>query len=532
MIEREKIIRTLILVLFLNCFLGTPVKAQSWQTEILETESEILTDKITKVEIVGNTVFSDSEIETVIAEYRDRTLKFVDLEEIIKKLTDLYTQKGYITSRAFVPQQTITNGVARIKILEGKLEKIEIKGRKNLQENLILSYFPKPNSLLNINELIRGLRKLERNSSIKKITGDLTKGSQVSMSVLVLEIEESSPFQATFGFNNSRSPRIGEYQGVFVGSYSNLLGIGDRWFGEYNLTEGFDAYSLGFSLPINVIDGMIEVEYRQGDSQIIQELLKEANIENKVDTISLRYQQVIVDNDQRTIVLEGRLERNKNETFLLGRPFSFTEGAEQGRSVSSTISFSADWTERGSTSIFSFSNQLVFGVDVLDATVNDDAPDGIFTIWRTNIQWIKALNQQGDLLLISRVSGQITRDTLLVIDKFRIGGIATVRGTEQNRFLGDNGVVANLQLNIPLWKSLENESRITLYPFIDWGLVSNNSDNDVNSLMSLGVGVNWQISQWGRLALVYGFPLIDENNDNSDSLQGSGFTFSIEISPF
>ncbi len=53
MIEREKIIRTLILIVFFYCFFNYPTKAQSLPSESLESE-EILTEQITTGEILGN----------------------------------------------------------------------------------------------------------------------------------------------------------------------------------------------------------------------------------------------------------------------------------------------------------------------------------------------------------------------------------------------------------------------------------------------------------------------------------------------
>lgn len=455
MIDKVKITKTLILLV--TCCLTISTQAQSLATEVLGEKEEISQAEIIRIEVSGHTVFSTSEIEAIISGYPDPLQDFNDLQEIARRLTDLYIDNGYITSGAFLPQQRITNGIAKITIVEGSLENIVIKGRKNLQEKLILSYFPDSNSPLNINNLEQQLKKLERNASIEKVNGELVRGTRASSSVLMLEIEEFPSFQTALIFNNHRSPSIGEYQGIVASSYSNLIGTGDRLFGQYNLTEGFDAYSLGFSLPLNSLGGQFDFEYRKGDSRIIEDRFREANIRAETDTISLSYQQVLADSNRRRITFSSGFRRRKEQTFLLEDfPFSFTNGAEEGRSATSVVSFTGEWFEKGSTSFLSLRSQVDFGLDLFDATVNEDAPDGIFTIWRGDLEWVKALNQESGLLFVFRLASQLTPDSLLPSEKLPIGGQRTVRGFRQNDELGGNGVVGTVEMYIPLYKSIQN----------------------------------------------------------------------------
>lgn len=50
---------------------------------------------------------------------------------------ELYKQKGYALSFAFVPAQTFQNGVVRITVVEGYVERIEIKGQPGAAEKRI-----------------------------------------------------------------------------------------------------------------------------------------------------------------------------------------------------------------------------------------------------------------------------------------------------------------------------------------------------------------------------------------------------------
>lgn len=498
--------------------------AQSLPNESDKSE-EILTAQIRTVEISGNTVFSGSEIQQTIVEYQNQILTFADLLEISRRITNLYHHSGYTTSSAILPMQTINDGVAKIEIIEGKLEKIKLQGRKNLQFDLILSFLPTPGSILNINDLVKNLRKLQRHVSVKRVDGELSNGTERENRILLLTIEEYSPFELSLEVNNHRSFRIGTTQFSSDIAYNNIIGVGERIFGQYNFTEGFDAYSIGFSLPIIPINGIFEAEYRQGDSEIILDVLRDADIEAKVETFSLKYQQEIIDSDKRTINLGVLFTVSENNTSLLGEPFSFSDGVEEGRALTNILSFTGDWVERNSNSAIISRVELAVGIDALDATVNEDAPDGIFTLLRLDTQWTQVLNRDRDLLLLLRFFGQFTTDSLLVTEKLSIGGVDTVRGIEQNQVFGDNGAGWNLGFYIPIWKSQRRKRVFTLNPFLDGAAVWDSDDNNSDFLMSVGIGLNFQYSEKGDIRLIYGKALVNDNQQDDETLQGNGFTF-------
>jgi len=59
--------------------------------------------KITKFIFKGNTVFSDQQLEAVVAPYIGREITFADLLEARAAITKYYNDRGYITSGALVP---------------------------------------------------------------------------------------------------------------------------------------------------------------------------------------------------------------------------------------------------------------------------------------------------------------------------------------------------------------------------------------------------------------------------------------------
>src|SRR6185369_9904673 len=80
--------------------------------------------------VTGSTVFSDEEINQVTAPYKNRTLSTEDLERLRLALTLLYINKGYLTSGAIIPDQDVQSGIITVRIIEGKLTRIDVEGNR------------------------------------------------------------------------------------------------------------------------------------------------------------------------------------------------------------------------------------------------------------------------------------------------------------------------------------------------------------------------------------------------------------------
>ncbi len=547
--ETRQYLVKLLIALALCCFPQSLAVAQPMEN-VENNINTLVTVK--KILVTGYTVFSEREIEEIIKVYHGEKLSFSELRNITKTITDLYVSRGYITSGAFLPEQEIVDGIINVQVIEGKLEDIKIKGLKNLQENYISSFISstqtsqvlsssKQSPPLNINSLKNDLNLLKRNSSIKNIEAELVQGTESNLSVLLIEIEEIAPFQAKLSFDNYRSPSVGEFQGTLKTSYGNLIGVSDRALAQYNLTEGFDAYSVGYEIPLNSKNGTISLEYRNGDSEIIEDSFNEVDIRAESDTVSLQYRQPIIYQLEKEVALGIAFKRQNSETFILDDlPFSFTAGPQQGRSVVSVLKLMGSWLERSPNSVFALSSELNFGLDLFDATVNDSAPDGLFFSWLGQVQWTKALNQDRSLLLVTRLATQLTPDSLLPLEQLTLGGIGTVRGYRQNQEVGDNGVVGTIEIYLPLAGDYAprtskanriSSSNLNLIPFFDGGAVWNNDNSETDSLISLGIGLDWQFKDFLSLRVDWGVPLIN-TSDFGNSLQDNGFSFSFQLQPF
>ncbi len=484
---------------------------------------------IKQVIVEGNTVLQ-SEIEQLIKPFANREVSFEALICLRSKITELYIQNGYSNSGAFLPNnQDLLQGTVKIQVVEGELERIEISGLERLQQEYVLSRLELgANKPLNVQDLQQALELLQLNPLIEQVNAELTAGSAPGRSILLVNLTEAPAFHLVLGIDNYRPPSIGSEQGIISLSHDNLWGWGDRFYAEYDRTEGLDFYDIRYTVPVNAEDGTVGIRYWNSNSGIIQELFEELDIESQNETLSFNFRQPVWKTPDNEVALGLIFDLRSEQTFLLDQPFSFSSFAENGETNLAVLRFFQEWVTREATQVLALRSQFSFGLDLFGATINDLGVDGRFFAWQGQFQWVKQL--PNGWLLLTRVDTQLTPDALLPLEQFSLGGIDTVRGYRQNQLLTDNGFLASVEVRIPL---TADPSILQLSPFLAVGTGWNNllPNPDPSTLVGIGMGLRWAIAPTLILQLDYGIPLVSVDNQGG-SLQENGFYFSLRYQPF
>ncbi|MGB3493777.1 MAG: ShlB/FhaC/HecB family hemolysin secretion/activation protein [Elainellaceae cyanobacterium] len=485
---------------------------------------------VDQIDVVGNTVLHD-EIDGLISEYNNRQVTFDELLILRSQITQLYVDAGYVTSGAFLPSnQVLNDGTVTIQIVEGSVEEIQVGGTRYLQRSYVRDRLALATETpLDQDDLLEALQLLQLDPFISQVNAELTAGTTPGQNVLLVEVDEPSPFTANIGSDNYRPPSIGSAQVSVGAGYSNLIGVGDRISGSYGRTDGLDIFNAGLSVPLNAREGTLSFQFNSSQSQIIDAVFEDLEIESETRSYSLDFRQPIVRSPQTEVALGVGFDLRRRQTFILDDiPFSFSEGPEDGQSNATVIRFFQDWVNRGSRRVFAARSQFSVGIDAFNATVNDSGTDARFFTWVGQFQWVQQLSSRH--LVVTRINTQLTPDSLLSLEQFSIGGVDTVRGYAQNERVADNGVLGSVEFRLPLTR---NPQRLQLTPFIEAGKVWNNRtvDPDPSTIAGLGLGLRLLIGSNLVARLDYGIPLIDVESD-SDSLQEDGLYFSLRFQPF
>lgn len=92
---------------------------------------------VQKIEITGNSRFSSEQLHRLVADAEGKELSLNQLWNVTQKITQYYQQRGYTYSRAYLPQQNLSQGVVRINVLEAYYDKTVINNQSRSQNWLI-----------------------------------------------------------------------------------------------------------------------------------------------------------------------------------------------------------------------------------------------------------------------------------------------------------------------------------------------------------------------------------------------------------
>lgn len=490
---------------------------------------------VKKFEIVGSTVFTPEELAQVLEPFTLRRLSFTEILAAQRAIDRLYFKKGYVTSGTFLPPQKLEAGIVTIEVVEGTVEEIKIQGLNRLNSSYVRSRLKIATvAPLNQDKLLNALQLLQIDPLIENLAAELTAGTRPGSSILELNLQEADPFDLTLSFDNYRAPSVGTERRSVQLTHRNLIGLGDRFSVGYLNTDGSNSLNdLNYTIPFNPDNGTFNFRFNYTDSEIITPPFDRFDIESENTNYDFTYRQPVLQKPTKDVAIGLTFSRNNSAITLGGEPEQLSRGAEpDGETNISALRFFQEYTKRDANQVLALLSQFSLGIDVFDATINgNDEPDSKFLAWRGQAQYLRLLSSNFTLLL--RSDFQVANQGLVPTEQFSLGGGLSVRGYRQDALLGDNGWFNSAEIRativrIPQWKTT-----LQLTPFIDFGKVWNSDDFelDTNTLVSTGIGLRLQISDYFASRLDWGIPLVDLDTEGN-SLQEDGVYFSLEVKPF
>jgi len=484
-------------------------------------------------QIVGNTVFSDSQLQEVTAPYSGREVSYEELLALRRALTLQYVRQGFVTSGATL-SRVLEDGSIEFSITEGVLSDVQIEGERYFRPaHLRARAMPPQGSVVNIAALERRLKLLQEDPRIERIEAQLVPGMHVGESQLEIKVSEASPLSLSLGVSNHQSPGVGPERTEIGVSHLNLTGNADVLDASYSAAGGLRELSLGYRIPVTPAGTTLGARYSRTTSENREEPFDRLEIHSRSASYALELETPLYRDDRFEASLSASAEFRTSKTFLLGRGFPFSAGVERdGVTKVALVRAGQAMTYRDRRQALALRSTFTFGVDALGATVGREEPNGRFVTWLGRARWARRLGWLSSTL-IARADVQLANDPVFSLEQFSVGGSASVRGYRENQLLRDIGIVASLELRIPVWRRASGESVLEVAPFYDFGSARNRrqSTENLQSLSSAGIGLIVQLGKQLRAELYVAEAFRDvPASSNQTDLQDRGVHFRIRTS--
>ena len=488
------------------------------------------------IEVRGVTAFKPAVIASIVKPYENRTVSSAELQTLRIALTRLYIDNGFVNSGVSLPDQQSKDGVVVYQAVEGTLSRVEVTGPTKLSPNYVTArILTHVNQPLNMSDLQYALRYLQEDPNVLRLDATLAPGDALGQSVLRIKAEDQPRFSAGLSADNNHSASTGEWEGTATLGARDLTGYGDEWRGSVVRAGGDTEGSGMFSIPVNSHNASFQAYFSYAKASIIEQPFEPLNIDEKTRTYGLLLTVPLVDRLNNRFAAFLGAESDHSYTTLLGEPFSFSPGAQNGVSNVAVALGGFDWLLHGASSVTDLRLTYRRGVHALGATVdqasnnplfnpNPTGADALFGLEQWQFIFIQRLNGfsafshlNDRAQFIVRSTGQITQEPLLVLEKFTIGGVDTVRGFPENLLVRDDGAAATIELQLPVpgYRSQPSLRNLVVAAFVDygrsWDKANTATDNpQVNTTDSLyitsaGLGLLWNPlrglnaqAYWGR----------------------------------
>lgn len=404
---------------------------------------------IKRIHLQGASLISRAEEDALLKAFIDQCLGVEQLNVLLKTITDYYLDRGYITTRAYLPQQDLVDGELEVRVVEGRLEGME-GGDIATSRELGMSFPGESGEVLNLRDLEQLVDQLNRLPSLQAQI-QLLPGEELGTSQVELSGQRQKPWRISANRNNDGLPSTGEQQWGLGLDWDSPLGLAD----QLSLRRGGDTvsdhwtdsndqsafYSLPFgwwTFSYNYSESSYRsqteaagFDFRQNGDTQTQQLRAERVLHR--DNVSKTAASFSAGRTRTRNYLEDTLVDVSSQTLSNGQ-FGFNHGRRMG---SAFVNLDLGW-QRGTGWFGAQGNsdpqgaQPVARYNLYSATLSYLQP---FRLWDETFS------------LQSLATGQLSEDVLFSPIRISIGGLSSVRGFKEQSLTGDSGGYWRNQLN-------------------------------------------------------------------------------------
>ena len=498
---------------------------------------------INSIEVSPSEILTKEEINGVIGQYVGRNVFMSDIQAAINALNNIYAEKGYVTARAYLPEQTVSNGNIRIELIESKIGNVTVVNNKYTTDNYILKRMPeKPGELFDIVNLEQDVLDFNRYHDGVNLAANLKAGTTPGTTDIELTAQETFPFHLIGMMDNAGRRSTGQLRGGPAIVADSLFHHRDQlrmcsYFSNGAISPFFD-----YSYPINKKDGRIGFSYSSTFAKVINGQYDWMGLKSNSYLYSLYYDQPIV----RTRGFEFRsfasLNYKRSRSWSnLGNLFSQAYGMpieDPIKDVDQVTSIDVGLNMRKDTK---------YGIWYMNQNASMALP--IFDSESSYFKYSGGILRLHDFShgVIGQLRGsyQIIPNSKHIpyLDQFQTGGLATVRGYSEGVMLGKSGYFFSGELMFPLLPrtitTKEGRTRSFIGNYLKGAVFADTAGifpyvgEDIYGgsyfLASVGMGLRVQLPGDLSARLYWGYPLI--NNAYEQHRHMGRFHFELTLEP-
>ena len=461
-------------------------------------QGEAITFELKKIVTDPSAVLTDAELDAIIKPYEGQQVKLSDIYDIVEKINPLYNEKGYVTCRAFLPPQTITEGTVKLLLVEGRTGTATVSGNKYTKAKYITNRLHlAPGEIANVKQLNKDLLLFNATNATQL---RIMMKAGVEPGTTDYEITAYEPKRDTWTLfeDNAGSYTSGEYRtGLFFNTKS-LSGNCDAFSLGTVYSQGTRAANAMYSRSLGRSGTKMNLLYSTNAVKVVKGGYEDM-IKGHANSYAIGFVQPVLVNETTRSEVSLDYNRQSSKTDWLTPRINMVDDKVQDVTLGYSL------TNYGASHVFYQKHSYVRGYSKQEADMGtgSEPSNKHFGFYKFNGMYQK-LYQAGQMWNLRADAQWSGSDGMVSSRQFYMGGMYSVRGYKENFLGGDSGFTFSAEYAVPVIN--KNTSAFT---FFDYGHVYGNgqSDDQHHILSSVGLGLRSTINQYISASLTLGIPL-------------------------
>ncbi|WP_299976923.1 ShlB/FhaC/HecB family hemolysin secretion/activation protein [uncultured Pseudoteredinibacter sp.] len=497
-------------------------KAIMIEPEIEEQES--FSDKICftieSVSFEGVSVVQLSDLQTLSEDMIGQCVGQSRIGNLLQLINTLYMERGYITTRAYLPEQNLSRGKLLIKVMEGRVEQVKLNENSNADRRRLWTALPgtREGSVLNMRNLEQAVDQLDLPASVKSQV-KLWPGDEVGTSIVEISTQEKDRLRLNVSTDNDGQEGTGKQRLTLGMGLDNLLSLNETINVNYIGSRDTNALIFQMSMPFR----RFNLSYTRSYSEYLSVLSEFSELFGQSDSTYLNLDYMAFRNAKHKLSVKTGLSLRESLRYI--------NDVELSPQKLSVASLGLEHRYVGERSRWLSSLHYRRGLDAFDASKDvpdllEIAPHAQFSKFDATVHFSRSLGES--FFLQSLLSAQYSMDSLYGSEQVHLGGLGTIRGFVGQPFSGDHGAYLRNDISWPVgsrklsdWIPLVDFS---LAGFIDLGYSKSKAENiygrHEESLSGAGISINAFYGD-SRLALTLAAPIHASQRRVKDDYQMS-----------
>ena len=441
---------------------------------------------ITTIDIAGANLLDATDKALLLRGLVGHCLGASDIEKLMGSVTRHYIERGFITTRAYLPAQDLSGGKLQLLVLEGRIESLRVEGDADKRINLGLAVPARAGDLLNVRDLEQAVDQINAVSG-NKVKLDLLPGATPGQTVVVFRNKAANRVTFDGSFDNQGSDATGKNGASGTLTVGGALGLNDIFALTYHTSSphtdqaGNDSMSMGLTVPNGYGTYGVSTSVSNYSTGLTTPGGRAMVAYGKSTNWSLTAERVASRDQDSRHAMVATLSTTDSKNYIdMGSMGTIYVNPTSRRATTLSAGLKSTMLVGGGN--FSLHPELALGLNDmgnLPAGVNADSsgPQAEFTKFTADLSFEKHFEiSKQDWSWNSTFRGQYSTDPLLSSQQLLIGGVGSVRGFVVNSLSGDTGYYWRNEIGLNNKVSL-GESSVATKAFVgyDLGSVSGNA---------------------------------------------------------